>query len=249
MKLAQDIAAPASVERAHALSWLGRTEIWDRLALMTIAFARSALTETRNLALSLGYVDRHFTTECGLAEAEALEGNPAIARRILKAALVVARSGHDKIADAWALLAEVELELGRFRAAAQASRKALTQTTVVNRAQVCLQITNLAEARCLSGFATAFARTLNEAEDCAAKHVNLWAKRSAICCGRSSSELRPQARGRGLLTAERVVLDRAGDRLNSSRPLASSRTTPTVARSHREIRGRSTPGLERGGTW
>jgi tetratricopeptide (TPR) repeat protein len=246
---ARDFSPSGSIEWAHALAWLGRTEIWNRrpsrgmrnlkraadifrrngelealldaveatglgrLALMEIAAARLALTEARNLARSLGYVDRRFTTECSLAEAAALEGETKIASRTLRAALSLASPDHSEIADAWALLAEVEMESARFRAAAHASREACACTTVVNRARLCLLLTNLAEAQYLSGYMAASSRTLKEAEDCPAEHVDPLgaAKREflhAIFAGEP-----PPSEPPNMLPAEKIALERAISRL------------------------------------
>jgi tetratricopeptide (TPR) repeat protein len=246
---ARNLTPSGSIEWAHALAWLGRTEIWDRrpsramlnlkraadvfrgsgelealldaveavgvgrLALMEIPAAQLALTEARNLARSLGYVDRRFTAECSLAEADILEGQTTIATRALRAALVLAPPGHDEIADAWALLTEVEMESGRFRAAAHASREARARTTVINRVRGCLLLANLAEAQYLSGYTVASTRTLEEAERCSAKHVDPLgeAKRDLLQSVFAGDP--PPPRQPNLLPAEQTMLERAINRL------------------------------------
>lgn len=250
---ARDSAPSGSIEWAHALAWLGRTEIWNRrpsramrnlkraadvfrrngelealldaaeaagigrLSLMELPPARLALTEARNLARSLGYVDRRFTTECGLAQADALEGKAKIATSALRAALALAPPDHDEIADAWALLAEVEVESGRFRAAAHASREACARTTVINRVRGCLLLANLAEAQYLSGYIAAGARTLKEAERCPTEHLDPLgeAKRDLLRAVFASDP--PPRQRPSLLPAEQTTLERAINRLAGAR--------------------------------
>jgi tetratricopeptide (TPR) repeat protein len=252
---ARDAVLPGSIEWAHALAWLGRTEVWGRhprrgmrdlkraaavfrrggelealldaaeaigigrLALIEISRARPALTEARKLAGSLGYVDRRFTTECGLAEAEVLGGAIATARSMIDGALaLVADRGHDEVADAWALLVEVELEQGRFRAAAKAAGKALATTTVVNRTRCCLHLTNLAEARYLSGYMAAASRALEEAERCPGECTEQLgeAKCDLLRSALNGEAVRRSLR-QGLLPAESVRLERAIARVGGSR--------------------------------
>ncbi len=245
---ARDAVEPTATEWAHAVAWMGRTEIWagrprcgmrslrraaavfrrrgelealldaveatgiGRLGLMEIARARPALAEAHELACSLGYVDRRFTSECGLAECAVLSGAMSEAGRSVDEVLaLVAASGHDEIADAWALLAEVELARGRFRAAARAARRALETTTVINRKRRCEHTTTLAEAHLLGGHLTAAVRALRDAGLCAPEHTNRLGEAKRDLLGFELA-IAPHSRAslsrRGLLPAETVRLAR-----------------------------------------